>query len=470
MNSTNISVFDRYYSDVLLYGRFAPQTGIIERINFPLWAIIGIPGSLFNIIVWSNRSMRRSGSAAAAVFQASLGVIDLLFFIINIPWQLHIAWHLKTLDYPVVCEVFPVLNYFIQYMSPTLAFAFTLERFLAVCYPFKFQKFIMCLNEQNALKFVLLLCIICILTAGVQSLVFTFNDKICSTRISIETVGSLPNKLYTNWLIITEILFFLCIPLTCLILNLFVIRVLKISNKHKRRQTLSPNSNDINNNLKLNSIQTTNSPDYLTNNTKSSTLTLLCTSFYMIAAHLSVTVALTIYKLLPYGNIYLTDEQIENDIVWTRYFQFFTIRVLIDCFAMSHYAAKFPIYLFTSKQFRENYVKLFCKCFKQSNSFNSAQFLDKQNLLHRPNSNLTNPNKRPRPSSKNISDQLTNKTNDFSNDGINSNLLKNTNKLKNSFYLGLKLKHSDTNQSRNRPMPGLSRTVLNKDGERIKIV
>ncbi|TNN06195.1 putative G- coupled receptor [Schistosoma japonicum] len=447
---SNISVWERYNdSDLLLFKTFAPHLTIVERANFPLWAILGFPGSIFSIIVWSSRPMRRGGSAAAAVYQASLGVVDLCFFIIHLHWYLHVAWQLGVLDYPVVCETFPVINYLIQYLSPTLAFTFTLERYLAICHPFRSQRSIMRSTVKSAIKCIAIMFAFCLITASVQAFVYAYNNGVCTTRPSVEDPHSIGFSLYTNWTFITESLYFFCLPITCLVLNILVIGVLRQSIKSKRNALIVTT---VNGNSNTNSDRNLTSQP-LSKGARSSTLTLLCTSFYLIIAHLSVAIAVLIHKRLPTGNEYLTDEQIRNDPGWTTYFRFFTVRVLIECFAMTHYAAKFPIYLATSKQFRYEFCRIFQCCFKHQSYLSRDNDPDIDVSVHLPNG------KRPTIMySKKYSLNNLGKSN-LSHRKLRNPALSITST--NDTLLSTKI--------RRRPSPGLSRTVLGVNGQRVRV-
>ncbi|CAH8466275.1 unnamed protein product [Heterobilharzia americana] len=447
----NISVWERYNnSDLLLFKTFAPHLTIVERANFPLWAILGFPGSLFSIIVWSSRPMRRGGSAAAAIYQASLGVVDLCFFIVHLNWYLHVAWQLGVLDRPVICEIFSVVNYLIQYLSPTLAFTFTLERYLAICHPFRSQRSIMRSTSRSALKFIAIMFAFCLSTASAQALVYTYDHGVCTTRPSIEDPESTEFALYTNWTFITEALFFFCLPITCLILNILVIRVLRKSIKSKQNALLVTQVNGVPNS----NCERSQTEEPISKGVRSSTLTLLCTSFYLIAAHLSVAVTVLIHKLLPTGDEYLSDEQIRNDPGWTAYFRFFTIRVLIECFAMTHYAAKFPIYLATSKQFRQEFCRIF-RCHFGSEAYLLAETdadIDLSAQLY--NGRRSNASYNSKYSLGTLTKQ------NFPHRKCRSSALP---------FSSVTNDNLPLSRIRRRPSPGLNRTVLAANGQRVRV-
>ncbi|CAL8103369.1 unnamed protein product [Calicophoron daubneyi] len=448
--SENISVWDRYNSsDLLFFERFAPHVSIIERINYPLWAIPGIPGGILSIMVWSSRAMRRGGSAAAAIYQMFLGVVDVSFFLIQINWYLHVAWQLGILDHPVICQVFPVFNYLIQYLSPCLTFTFTLERYLAIAHPFRSQHYLIRAAEKGAFKVIGIVVSVCLCMASVQAFVFTYTGDQCTTQDYINDPDSIASSLYRNWTVFTEVFYFFCLPVTCLVLNILVIHVLHRSTSAKKNPLL----------LIRNDHQSGTFSDQteepISKNVRSSTFTLLCTSFFVIFNHLSVAVALLLFNLLNTGDIYLTDEQIERDPTWVTYFRVFTARGVIDSFAVSHYAAKFPIYLATSKQFRQEVYKLFCGGRRTgSGLFNTS---DSRGTLT-PSSHRNSLVNRKRPLGLSAHSLYSQKESPL----LNTELLA--------------IKPSRTNHDHNsitpsslrkRPSPGITRTVIAADGQRI---
>jgi len=79
--------------------------------------------------------MRRNNSSA--VYLATLSVNDTLFLLLHILQELKYAWKLRTVDYPVVCELYAFIYLVTQYLAPMLVLGFTVERFIAICYPYQ---------------------------------------------------------------------------------------------------------------------------------------------------------------------------------------------------------------------------------------------------------------------------------------------------------------------------------------------
>jgi len=79
--------------------------------------------------------MRRNNSSA--VYLATLSVNDTLFLLLHVLQELKFAWAQRTVDYPAICEMFAYIYLVTQYLAPMLVLGFTVERYIAVCYPFQ---------------------------------------------------------------------------------------------------------------------------------------------------------------------------------------------------------------------------------------------------------------------------------------------------------------------------------------------
>jgi len=108
---------------------------LVDRAVSPVWYAIGIVGNVISALVWLQRRMRRNNSSA--VYLATLSINDTLFLLLHIPLDLTEAWGVRTFDYPIVCEAYALIYLVTQYLAPTLVLGFTVERFIAVCYPYQ---------------------------------------------------------------------------------------------------------------------------------------------------------------------------------------------------------------------------------------------------------------------------------------------------------------------------------------------
>jgi len=120
------------------HGRLESQlyaATMVDRSVSPVWYAVGIVGNVLSALVWLQRRMRHSNSSA--VYLATLSINDTLFLLMHVLLELSTAWGVQTLDYPVVCESFAFVYLVTQYLAPTLVLGFTVERFIAICYPYQ---------------------------------------------------------------------------------------------------------------------------------------------------------------------------------------------------------------------------------------------------------------------------------------------------------------------------------------------
>lgn len=108
---------------------------VIDKAISPIWYTVGIAGNIISARIWLRRRMRRNNSSA--IYLATLSINDTLFLLLHILQEMKYAWSQRTVDYPVVCEAFAFVYLVTQYLAPTLVLGFTVERFIAVCYPYQ---------------------------------------------------------------------------------------------------------------------------------------------------------------------------------------------------------------------------------------------------------------------------------------------------------------------------------------------
>ncbi|KAF8571940.1 hypothetical protein P879_00910 [Paragonimus westermani] len=197
---------------------------------------------------------------------------------------------------------------------------------------------------------------------------------------------------------------------------------------------------------------------------RSSTITLLCTSFYAVVAHLSVAIGVLIHNLLPAGNEHLTDKQIEQDPQWRTFFIFITVRTLIDSFSMTHYAVKFPIYLVTSRQFRHEFCQLFgFEDFDSCIKCEKEQRLTGDLIGHSSSTSCANPSVcQLRHTKHNAHLLLTEEVNAAHFVGLPEEVKRKQNAYRAKYTL-------TPVQPRRRPSPGLTRSVIGVNGTRVPV-
>lgn len=107
-----------------IYAVYAPASSLVDRYVTPVWYAVGFPGNLLAFAVWIRPRMRHSSGC----YLAALAAADFLFLLLHLVFEMQSAWGLRTLNAPVICEAFPVFFLALQYLSPLLVLAFTVER------------------------------------------------------------------------------------------------------------------------------------------------------------------------------------------------------------------------------------------------------------------------------------------------------------------------------------------------------
>jgi len=115
---------DEELSVAELYSIYRPSIGLVDKCVTPIWYAIGFPGNLLSFAVWIRPRMRPSSGC----YLAALAAGDFLFLLLHLVFELHAAWDVPTLKATFVCELFPVMFLALQYLSPLLVLAFTVER------------------------------------------------------------------------------------------------------------------------------------------------------------------------------------------------------------------------------------------------------------------------------------------------------------------------------------------------------
>ena len=274
-------------------------------------------------------------------YLAALAMDDLVFLMLKSLVELEYTWSQPVLQYPVICEAFPVFFLVSQHFDPLLVLGFTVERYISICHPFKREKYC---TTRRAVKVILGLLLTCFVIHAVQGYFwkYTPEDQRCDVREAIVAGGN--SSVWSVWSWVTELLVFGLVPLTILVLNILVIKeVKKMSASEEKRLC-----------LKKGHKSSSHGPS-------ATTFMLLVVSFYLIFTTLPVTVCYAINLNFPHGDVTLTDAQIAADPTWQRHLNFYTVRKLFENFGMSHYACNFYLYILTGKVFRKEFRRMFLK-------------------------------------------------------------------------------------------------------------
>ncbi|PAA69019.1 hypothetical protein BOX15_Mlig007315g1 [Macrostomum lignano] len=314
----------KYKTLVALYARFAPSILIVDRSITPFWYFLGLFGNLLSAYVWMHPRVRRKNSSA--VYLAALSVWDLIFLALHPFQEVREAWMGISENSLLDCGLLHIPLLTAQYMSPVLVLCFTVERWIAIWFPFKRDS--LCTPKRACIVTVVMICI-----------VFFYNlIQLKFRRYDYELSVCIVNTQAVEWTVytsISEIIFSGFVPISALVFNILVaIELYRITvvNKH-----MMPNGDggDASAERKF----------------RSTTLMLLCVSFFVIVTSLP---AGLLYALQNqnYGNVTLTDSEVEQDSTWQSYFSATLTKKIVDELSISHYSLNFVIYLLTGPQYR----------------------------------------------------------------------------------------------------------------------
>ncbi|KAK4470916.1 hypothetical protein MN116_005658 [Schistosoma mekongi] len=271
LNETNInpiSIYDRY-PQCELQRRFMPIFLYIVRTFMLIWLISGIFGNILSFLIWISKQQRRKNSSA--IYLATLSLTDFILILLLLNYDLERYWCVRGVTIlPGICQIFQCLFIFTQYYSIVLVFGFTLERYLAVCFPFKRHK--LC-TTKRAILAVVILSLFIIGPILSQGILWTYENGECRMRIHV----AMDNRFQTL-LFIQEVFFSLVIPIATLIFNILVLcemkRLIKSSNllkisKHYSNTssniptttTTSPTNTNTNTNINTNIMHNQNTND-----------------------------------------------------------------------------------------------------------------------------------------------------------------------------------------------------------------
>ncbi|XP_070211917.1 lysophosphatidic acid receptor 6-like [Littorina saxatilis] len=302
----------------------APYAIFINKYVTPIWYVIGLTGNVISAFFWSSQRIRTCNTAA--VYLTSLAVADFSYLALHIFYELEHPWLIHTLNVHGWCQLWNVLYMAATYFCVLLVCAFTCERFLSVCHPFKSERF----GRTRSPRIILVLLLASIILGSPQAYFWQVTLGECKVRES-EVV---PESFYTIWNWCTDMLIFGALPALVLVLNICVLR--KIRSAGRLRLSDSPVSH---------------------HNFTATTVTLLWVSFYLIFTTLPVTIVYAIQTAIPLGRP-MPLEDMGKDPAWQTYISYYAARVIIREIGMSHHVGNVFIYLATSRRFRRQLSKL----------------------------------------------------------------------------------------------------------------
>lgn len=336
-----------YKTEYEIYMQHIPIKITLEKWVPIVYYIFGLSGNFLAFLVWIQRRMQHSSGC----YLAALALSDLLFLLLHLLYEIHYMWQHKILNYVAACQIFTIFFMCLQYTSPLLVLAFTVERYLAVCHPFKRDK--IC-TTSLAIKVIAGITMGCLVINGIQGYFWIYNQDIddCDPRPAAMAGGV--SSLWSIWSWITELLFFGLVPIAVLFLNILVIREARKLAEHEKRELKTRHGR----------------------RTSTTTIMLLAVSFFLIFTTLPVTICYVLHPVFPGGDNTMTDEQMDNDQTWQEHFYYMVVKTVVQNIGMAHYACNFYIYCITGKMFRKELALIFKRIFRQQipvSRFNSTQ-------------------------------------------------------------------------------------------------
>ena len=158
-----------------IYYHFVPSIMMIDKYLAPVWHTIGMPANLLAFVVWMQPRMRPSSGC----YLAALAMCDFVFLVLQLMFELQNSWNVQLLVMPVLCQTFPVLFMSTQYLSPIMVLAFTVERYISICHPFRRERFC---TTARAVRVICGLVFLCLMLHAVQAYFWRYTDNDCSIR------------------------------------------------------------------------------------------------------------------------------------------------------------------------------------------------------------------------------------------------------------------------------------------------
>ncbi|XP_041374181.1 CX3C chemokine receptor 1-like [Gigantopelta aegis] len=301
----------------------------INKSVTPIWYVFGVIGNVTSAFIWLNKRLRKCNNAA--FYLASLAVTDLIFLILHLFYELQNPWLLGSLNVQGWCQIWNMLYMAAGYTCVLLVFAFTFERFLSICHPFRSERFS---TSSRSLRVIASIVCLCLVLATPQLYFWTMTSKgECQVRMS--ELIKMENSFYSIWTWGSEMIMFGVIPLIVLFLNICVLRKVRYIGQLKMSDSCT------NGNLRYKPI----------------TITLLWVSFFLIFTTLPVTITFTLQTKITLGPA-LTMQEIGHDPAWQAYFSYYMARTIIKEIGLSHHACNMIIYCLTSQKFRAHICRL----------------------------------------------------------------------------------------------------------------
>ncbi|KAH9488588.1 hypothetical protein Btru_061699 [Bulinus truncatus] len=350
----------KYFVDLLSYN--IPFAMMVNKCVTPIWFTIGVFGNIISALVWANPRMRTCNTAA--YYLTSLAVSDLAYLVFHLLYELESPWLLATLDVQVWCQAHNIANMALQYFCVFLVLAFTVERFLSVCHPFKSERF----GKTRTPRTILSLFV----TAFVLSLPQGYSWHINEVgECQVRRIEMDPRSFFPIYTWCTELAIFGVIPLIVLMLNSAVLNKIRTIGQlrlgkpkllaHDRRQCHESSMSALvvgSEQRCIRRVSSSTNGGFNANN-KGTTVTLLWVSFFLIFTMLPNTIVYALQSYMSIGRFECDIEDMGKDPAWRSYFSFTSVKYIVKEISLSHHVGNVFIYLATSRRFLRLTLKSF---------------------------------------------------------------------------------------------------------------
>ena len=308
-----------YFVGILNYN--IPVAMAVNKIVTPIWVFIGIFGNVISAMVWANPRMRTCNTAA--YYLTCLSIADLTFLILCFIYELENPWLLGTLDLVCWCQFYNMANMAVQYFCVFLVFAFTVERFLSMWFPFKSERF----GKTRTPRIILSLLGLSIVLSLPQLYFWGINPIVGECQLNRHSSDKSVVSFFSVYTWCTEIAVFGVLPLVVLLLNtavLFKIRhvgKIDLGSAHHNGHSTGRTGPDQSASL----LQAEKDGKGAKHNSRANggakssssagtTATLLWVSFFLILTMLPNTLMYAMQEMVPFGFMPCRVEDMSGDV------------------------------------------------------------------------------------------------------------------------------------------------------------
>ncbi|BFY97943.1 hypothetical protein BsWGS_00983 [Bradybaena similaris] len=368
LNSTELMLqYHKYAFFVNTLNYNIPTAMTINKCVTPVWIFVGVLGNIVSTLIWASPRMRTCNTVA--YYLTCLAIADLIFLFLHLIYELENPWLLGTLDVQGWCQLFSMAYIAVQYFCVFLVFAFTVERFLSVCHPFKSEKF----SKTRTPRVIFALFVLALVLSIPQGYFWIIN-KVGECQVRPSEMKPPSASFFSVYTWCSELAVFLALPLIVLILNIVVchkirrvgtLQIGKSSSMKKDARTpltaheVKPSTLTVEDDSPASKRLSRTNGGYNASN-KGPTVTLLWVSFYLIITVLPNTFLYAMQPFVGYGVMPCSLQDMSEDPTWSAYFLFAAIKTIVKEVSLSHHVGNVFIYMATSRRFLRLCIQNFC--------------------------------------------------------------------------------------------------------------